>query len=128
MKALKKMRTLTIPISSIVGGGICVSALDGQRVYERVSRAVAEGNRVVLSFSGVTRMTTAFLNAAVGQLYGEFSEEIIRERLAPPIDYEPWHLSRLKLVVDRAKVYFRDIGRAEKIILNITGDEDDEGV
>ncbi|MCY1556972.1 hypothetical protein D9M68_937760 [compost metagenome] len=53
-------------------------------------------------------MTTAFLNAAVGQLYGEFTESQVRERLGPPIDFEAWHLNRLKLVVDRAKEYFKD--------------------
>src|SRR5690554_1613932 len=91
-----RMKTVTVPIASIVGGGICVSASDGHRVYGEIAKHVAAGDRVVLSFSGITRMTTAFLNAAVGQLYSEFSEQDIRARLAPPIDAEPWHLTRLK--------------------------------
>jgi len=122
------MRTVKIPISAIVGGGICVSALDGQKVYERVRKGVAEGDKVVLSFSGITRMTTAFLNAAVGQLYGEFSEETIRERLGAPVDFELWHLNRLKMVVDRAKDYFRDAERSERIISINMGNEDDENI
>lgn len=91
-----------------------MSAADGQKVYRALQQAVSEGDRVVLSFSGITRMTTAFLNAAVGQLYGEFSEEQVRQHLAPPIDFEPWHLSRLKLVVDRAKNFFQDGDRVKK--------------
>lgn len=108
------MKQTVIPISRIVGGGICVSASDGQKVYNHVREAVVSRDAVVLSFSGVSRMTTAFLNAAVGQLYGEFSEAEIRRRLAPPQDYEPWHLSRLKMVVDRAKDYFNDKENVEK--------------
>jgi hypothetical protein len=108
------MKQTIIPISRIVGGGICVSASDGQKVYAKVREAVVARDAVILSFSGVSRMTTAFLNAAVGQLYGEFTEDVIRQRLAPPQDYEPWHLSRLKMVVDRAKDYFNDKDIVEK--------------
>ncbi|WP_082342332.1 MULTISPECIES: STAS-like domain-containing protein [unclassified Shinella] len=110
------MKETKISISSIVGGGICVSASDGQKVYEHVQKAVQSGDRVTLSFSGVSRMTTAFLNAAVGQLYGEFSEGTLRKRLAPPVDFEEWHLARLKMVVDRAKVYFRNQENVESIL------------
>lgn len=93
-----------------------MSAIDGQKVYEEVYKVVKSGNKATLSFSGITRMTTAFLNAAVGQLYGEFSEEEVRQRLAPPVDFEPWHLNRLKLVVDRAKIYFKDPDLIENVL------------
>ncbi|WP_349437419.1 STAS-like domain-containing protein [Pararhizobium sp. A13] len=122
------MKETIIPISAIVGGGICVSASDGQRVYDVVRRSVSSGDRVILSFSGVTRMTTAFLNAAVGQLYGEFPESRIRERLGPPIEYEPWHLSRLKMVVDRAKLYFSDKEKIERILEENTGRHNDKNL
>lgn len=89
-------------------GGVCVAASDGHKVHKVIYLEINKNNRVKISFSGVTRLTTAFLNAAVGQLYGEFSEETIRRHLAPPVDAEAWHLKRLKLVVDRAKVFFRD--------------------
>jgi len=52
-------------------------------------------------------MTSAFLNAAVGQLYGEFNEDVIREHLSV-IDAEGDQLVLLKRVVDRAKEFFRD--------------------
>jgi len=65
-------------------------------------------------------MTTAFLNVAVGQLYGEFTEEKLRMHMMPPVDADAWHLTRLKLVVDRAKIYFKDRGVIEKINRNYT--------
>ena len=119
------MALVTIQIARVIGGGICVAASDGNKVHDEILAAFKAGNRVALSFQNVSRMTTAFLNAAVGQLYGEFSEEQLREMLAPPIHAEPWHLNRLKLVVDRAKVYFRDPKRAEKIFRDVTGLDDD---
>lgn len=119
------MRNVMVPIASIVDGGICVSARDGKKVYEEVYKVVKSKNKAVLSFHGVTRMTTAFLNAAVGQLYGDFSEDYIKAHLAPPVDCEQWHLSRLKLVVDRAKEYFKDPERFENIYKDNIGSDDD---
>lgn len=98
-----------------------MSASDGQKVHDAIYKAVSEKNQAVISFSGVTRMTTAFLNAAVGQLYGEFGEEELKSYLAPPEDFETWHLSRLKMVVDRSKEYFRDPSLFDQIF-----DEDSE--
>lgn len=118
-----RMKTTKLSLSGLVGGGVCVSALDGQKVYAEIQKAVASGDRVILSFSGVTRMTTAFLNAAVGQLYGEFPEDRIRQQLAPPVDFEPWHLQRLKLVVDRAKLFFKD---GDKFTSALNDDESSE--
>lgn len=110
------MKNVIINISHIIGGGFCVAADDGQKVYAAISRIVEAGDRAVLSFEGVTRMTTAFLNSAVGQLYGEFPEATIQMQLAPPINFEPWHLSRLRAVIVRAKEYFKNIEKAELII------------
>lgn len=108
-------KIVRVSVSAIVGGGICVAASDGQKVHQALYDIIQKGNRAEISFFGVTRMTTAFLNAAVGQLYGEFDEKILRARLAPPVDFEDWHLRRLKLVVDRAKLYFSDQERIEEI-------------
>lgn len=104
-----------VSISTIVGGGICVAASDGQKVHQVLYDIIKGGNRAEISFFGVTRMTTAFLNAAVGQLYGEFDEKVLKSRLLPPVDFEEWHLRRLKLVVDRAKLYFTEQERVEEI-------------
>lgn len=110
------MRTIRVKLVRVVDGGICVAASDGQRVHEEIYEIIRNGDRVELSFEGVSRITTAFLNAAVGQLYGEFSETQLRQHLAPPIDADDWHLSRLKLVIDRAKEYFRDAQKVERIL------------
>lgn len=109
------MKKIQIPIAQIVGGGICVSASDGQKVHDEIYKVVANRDCAAISFAGVTRMTTAFLNAAVGQLYGEFGEDDLKIYLAPPEDFESWHLSRLKMVVDRSKEYFRDPDRFDGI-------------
>ena len=62
---------------------------------------------MALSFMNVTSLTSAFLNAAIGQLYGEFSEEEIRAKLTVK-DMEQDDLVLLKRVVETAKAYFKN--------------------
>ena len=119
------MKEVTVSISQVVGGGICVAASDGHKVHDVIRNNILEGNRVRISFENVTRITTAFLNAAIGQLYGEFTEDEIRKHLAPPINADGSQLNRLKLVVDRAKQYFKNPIGARRVFLDTTGLEDE---
>ena len=118
------MREVTLRIATLVGGGICVAADDGNKVHDAIKQEIEKGARVTLSFSGITRMTTAFLNAAIGQLYGEYTEAKIRQHLAPPVDVENWHLHRLKLVVDRAKQFFKNPDAVKAAFFSATGLDD----
>jgi hypothetical protein len=52
-------------------------------------------------------LTAAFLNAAIGQLYGKFKEDQIRAQLKVK-DMQPDDFALLKRVVDTAKQYFRN--------------------
>ncbi|MDP4022045.1 STAS-like domain-containing protein [Methylobacterium sp. NEAU 140] len=90
-------------------------------MHDEIFKNISEGKRVFISFSSVTRMTTAFLNAAIGQLYGEFPQEVLRQQLAPPIDADKRQLTQLKLVVDRARAFFSDPERAKNSFRIATG-------
>ena len=107
--------TIRISIYEVVGGPLCVASDDGQKVYERLNIAFETDRNVVLSFLNVTTLTSAFLNAAIGQLYGQFSEEKIRSLLKVE-DAEQDDLALLKRVVENAKQYFRDPERFNQIV------------
>lgn len=94
-----------VRVFDIVGGPLCVSAEDGQRVHDKIAPLLREGSKVVLSFEQVETLISAFLNAAVGQLYGEFREERIRELLSVR-DMDADDLAILKRGIDNAKKYF----------------------
>ena len=119
------METIEVKISKVIDGGFGVSAHDGQTVYATIAEEISKGNRVVLSFENITRLTTAFLNAAVGQLYGEYSDQEIRKHLGAPTHAEQWQLSRLKTVVDRAKVYFKDPASINQIFSEVANSENE---
>jgi hypothetical protein len=98
---------ITLSVFQIVGSPLCVASDDGEKVYERIRKAIKQERCVALSFMHVTSLTSAFLNAAIGQLYGEFSEKEIRAKLTVK-DMEHDDLFLLKRVVETAKAYFKD--------------------
>lgn len=102
--------SITLSVFEIVGNPLCVASDDGEKVYERIEKAMKQGRSVSLTFMNITSLTSAFLNAAIGQLYGEFSEVEIREKLTVK-DMEPDDLALLKRVVVTAKAYFQDPSR-----------------
>jgi hypothetical protein len=109
-------------ITEIIGSSICVSVEDATRLHDAIVDSFKRGDAVSLSFAGIGRLTTAFLNAAIGQLYNEYSEDQVRAQLLPPRDATPVQLELLKKVVDNAKRFFADQARISGIIADTRGD------
>ena len=86
---------IRISLFEIVGSPFCVASDDGQKVHDRLADVLLKQNReVVLSFRNITALTAAFLNTAMGQLYGTFSEK--RRSLLKVEDAEQDDLALLK--------------------------------
>lgn len=117
-------KNLTLSVFEVVGTPLCVASDDGQRVHDRIATALKEGSSVTVSFLNVSSLTSAFLNAAIGQLYGSFTEDQIRSKLKVK-DIEPEDLALLKRVVETAKQYFKNPKRFNKAVQDVLGDEGD---
>lgn len=115
---------ITISIFEVVGSPLCVASDDGQKVYERLAAAIREGRNVTLTFHNISTLTSAFLNAAIGQLYGEFKEVQIRALLKVQ-DMQPDDMALLKRVVETAKEFFKDPQRFDQAVRDELGDEGD---
>ncbi|OAG75767.1 hypothetical protein Amal_02866 [Acetobacter malorum] len=98
---------IKIVLSKTVGSPFCVSNADGVKVYDTILTHFKKNEAVDISFSGVTRLTTAFLNAAIGQLYDNVSEEKIN-CLLNYTDAAPSHLAKIHTTVENAKKFFND--------------------
>lgn len=116
---------LALSVFEIIGSPLCVASGDGQKVHDRLAAALKEGRGVTLSFHNVTTLTSAFLNAAIGQLYGAFSEEQIRALLKVQ-DMQPDDLALLKRVVETAKQYFKDPQKFDQAVHETLGDNGDD--
>lgn len=115
------MGNTIINIVNTVGDSFCVEAEDGQKVFDLIIKLLSNDRNVTLSFLNVEMLTTAFLNTAIGQLYRDFPEEKIREKLKVE------HLSQsglvsLKRVVDTAKLYYKDPEAMQRSINEIMGE------
>jgi hypothetical protein len=100
-------------VVDIVGDALCVASEDGQKVFDAIEPLMSAGTFVRLSFAGVKSLTTAFLNSAIGQLYSKFTEDQIRGHFGVA-DMEQDDVGLLKIVINRAKQYFKDPKPFEK--------------
>ncbi len=116
---------ITLRVLDITGNPLAVSAEDGQTVHDKIAPVLREDTSARLSFQGVDTVISAFLNAAIGQLYGEFPEKKIREKFSVA-DMAPEDLVLLKRVVENAKVYFRDPERYRRAVQPLSEDDHEE--
>jgi len=94
-------------VKDIINNTLAVSADEGQKVYEVVADSISNGQAIELDFKGIEILTTAFLNAAIGQLYSRFSSEQLNKFLKI-IYIEESDTKLIYKVVKRAKEYFAD--------------------
>lgn len=112
------MERTTISIVNTIGDVYGVEAEDGEKVFELVKKAFDNGYKVILSFLNIEMLTTAFLNTAVGQLYKDYPEDVIKKYLSVS-DISDSGKVALKRVVDTAKIYYKDPGALERSIDDI---------
>ena len=113
---------IQISLFEVVGSPFCVASDDGQKVHKHLDAALRANQEVVLSFHNITALTTPFLTAAIGELYGTFSEEEIRSLLKVE-DIAPDDLALLESVVRDVKLYFKDPQRFNQIFQEVLGDD-----
>jgi hypothetical protein len=116
---------ILVRVYDIVGGPLGVSTEDGQRLHDKIAPLLKAGTPVVLSFERIETMISAFLNAAVGQLYGELSEDSVDHLLSvSDMALDDSHV--YQHVVTNAKAYFKDPGKFERAWREELGSEMDD--
>ena len=113
---------IKINVFAVVGDSFCVAAEDGEKVLSQIKKGIIERKNIILSFQNVEMLTSAFLNTAIGKLYGEYDEKTIKQYLSVEEITDNEKLL-LKRVVDTAKAYYRDPDQFEKSIKTIMEDE-----
>ncbi|MFW3413120.1 STAS-like domain-containing protein [Aliarcobacter butzleri] len=115
------MDEIKVNIFNIVGQGNCTLPEDGDKVFEILKKALNENKKVVISFKNVEKITSAFLNNAIGKLYNSFEEEKIKDYLSTE-DMSSSAKVLLKRVVSTAKNYFKDPERLKASVKRILGE------
>jgi hypothetical protein len=92
-------------VRKIINSDVAVSTDDGDLVFAEIDKALTLDQAVELDFSGIQILITAFLNAAIGQLYSKYESQQLNAML------KLTHVANedkilFKKVVERAKEYF----------------------
>lgn len=114
---------IIVRIADLIGGPRAVDAADGEKVFQKILPVLQGGRTVRLSFEGISMVITAFLNSAIGKLYGVLPEEQVDrmlevEGLLPPFQ------SSLDKSIEWSKAYYRDPERMQRAIREEMGDEE----
>ncbi|MGB0454353.1 MAG: STAS-like domain-containing protein [Bacteriovoracaceae bacterium] len=108
-------KEVTIMVKDVIGGDSALSTDAGIVLFDTMVKAFKNNAKVSLSFKNIKLMTSAFLNAAIGQLYSKYTSEYLNQKLIIK-DIQTSDLDTLKLVIERAKDYFKDEEKVSKII------------
>jgi len=113
---------LRINVYEIVGGDSAIAVEDGESLFTRIKGAISKDVEVEVSFANVKLIVSSFLNAGIGQLYGEFDEALIKKKLKVT-DLSKDDEDLLTTVVQRAKEYFAKKDTFNKVVQDNLGDD-----
>ena len=113
---------ITIRVADIIGNTLCIASEDGQKIFDKLVPLIRNGKHIIISFERVSIIISLFLNAAIGQLYGTFTEEQIRSQLEVSNLAED-DIEMLKRVVENAKSYYANPEGYDKAWEEESGDE-----
>ena len=96
-------------VKDIIESDIAVATDAGDKLLDVIVSLLNEKKPVVLDFNGINILTTAFLNAAIGQLYNNdrFSSEFLNDYLKV-INVQTEDRPLFSMVIKRAKEYFKN--------------------
>jgi len=96
-----------LTVKKVINSDIAVDTDAGNRVFNQLIAEFDAGEKVRLDFDGITIISTAFLNAAIGQLYsqGKYDSYFLNNSLQF-INIQPEDRPLFVMVVNRAKEYF----------------------
>jgi hypothetical protein len=101
----KEIRHLIV--ADLIGNDTAVSTDDGDSIFQTIQSAFKSEQLVNLDFERIHLLTTAFLNAAIGQLYSSYDSIFLNQNLKLSNVADEDKILFLK-VVERAKEYFSD--------------------
>lgn len=114
------MKTI-IDVAEKIQNPSALTQEQGDLIYEEIANSFDKGNVVTLDFTNVESMISPFLNNAIGQLYGRFNSEYIKQHLELK-SFPPAKNSTLNIVINNAKNFYANrnsFSKTAKDVLNI---------
>jgi len=99
------MEKKKIKVLDFLSDPLCVTVEDGQKIFDLIQPEIANNVPLEVSFERIDLIISAFLNVAIGQLYGTFTEEKIGSLLSYS-HLEEDDMELLRIVVANALRYY----------------------
>ena len=107
-----------VAVCDLVQDKLCISADDGVSIFQRIQSSLERNTNVTVDFSHIEMMTAAFLNSAIGNLYGVFDEN----RISQCVSFSALNQTDsalLKRVTATAKAYHENPSLMDGVIRQI---------
>lgn len=114
--------TIKIVVFDIIGGNSAISPADGDTLFKQIDKFLSEKQNVELDFANITLITTAFLNAAIGQLYSKYTGVDLNTMLSLK-NIAPEDVPLFKKVIERAKEFFANPSAFDQTAKETFGNE-----
>ncbi|HRF55770.1 MAG TPA: STAS-like domain-containing protein [Campylobacterales bacterium] len=112
---------MKIIVKEIIGSSSATIRDQGLAVYRVAKKELQDGRKVEVSFEGITMVISSFLNASIGKLYGDFSFDVVDEKvIVTGLDDDDMGLLN-DTVIPNAKEYYSNPEKIEKIEKSIIG-------
>lgn len=89
-----------------VTGVQALSDEDGEKLFHIIENSISQKFKVIVDFEGVEEILTIYLNAAIAPLYENHTSDELNEYLK--IINLGEHISSLKRVIQRAKIFYNN--------------------
>lgn len=114
------MRT-KIDVAKKIKNPSALTQEQGDIIYNEITNAFEKNEEIVLDFKNVESMISPFLNNAIGQLYGRYTSEDIKQHLILE-NFPPEKNATLNVVINNAKNFYANkkvFTQTAKDVLNV---------
>lgn len=73
------MKTISIIVKDLTSGTL--TNVDGLNLRVAIDAALASGDSVLLSFSGIHTISSSFLNSSLGEIFDKYGYDVLRSRI-----------------------------------------------
>jgi hypothetical protein len=115
-------QTIRISVYEAIGNSAAISTEDGEMIFNRVKDLLSNDKKIIVDFTNIDLVVSTFLNASVGQLYGFYSPDVIRDNFNVE-GLSDEDLNLLKKVIETAKQYFENRSGFENTVKESFDDE-----
>jgi hypothetical protein len=94
-------------VKDLIKSSIAVATDSGEKLFNEISIVLKKGEKVKVDFQDISIISTAFLNAAIGQLYSgnTYTSDFLNSAIKV-VHVQPEDKPLFFMVVNRAKEYF----------------------